>query len=210
MICTFGAYAQDGGFYYGTRLALGESNLESKGIDNSQSKLFWQLGAASAFQLTNNIGITADFLLTGKGAKGNGSVENGGITGPSEYTYDEDISLINGEVPLALKLSYPVGGLYLKAYAGPSINFNFVGTHSRTYDNEGYNNNNGFNNSKIKTLETMSTSFVYGAGVDVKAGNNRLFFLDVRLSQSMADIGTINGEGIQSSFVALTAGYMFK
>jgi len=210
MICSFGAYAQDGGFYYGTRLALGESSLESKGIENSQGKLFWQLGAASAFQVTNNIGITADFLLTGKGAKGSGSVEEGGITGPKNYSYDDDISLINGEVPIALKLSYPLGGLYLKAYAGPSINFSFAGVYSRTFDDQGYNDGNGFNNRKIKTLETMSTSLVYGAGVDVKAGNNRLFFLDVRLSQSMADIGTINGEGIQSSFVALTAGYMFK
>lgn len=205
---TLTGLAQDKGFYYGTRFTLGETSLSGGNLQNPTGKLLWQVGAASAYQFTPNIGLTADFLITGKGTKGTGSETTGGVI-PQTYDYNEKINLLNGEVPIAAKLSFGIGNLYLKAYAGPSVNFNFGGFHTLTYDDNAYNDNNGFTNKEITTLETMSTSLVYGAGIDVKSGDGRLFFLDLRLSSSFEPIGTINGADIESKFVGLSAGYLF-
>lgn len=203
------AFAQNVGFYYGTRLGLGESTLDGGGIINPQAKLLWQIGGASAFQFTDNIGIMADFLLTGKGAKGSGETEAGGIWGSRKFAYNEKISLLTGDIPIMAKLSYGFAGFYIKAFAGPSVNFNFNGMHSLTYDDADFHNENGFENKEITTLETMSNAFVYGVGFDVKAGDGRLFFLDVRKSTGNENVGTLRNAGFTSGYTAITAGYYF-
>ena len=72
---------------------MGESNIIGGQLDNTTGKLFWQAGAASAYQFTENIGLTADFLLSGKGTKNNDEVTtSGGIWGDRTYKYDEKVS----------------------------------------------------------------------------------------------------------------------
>jgi hypothetical protein len=206
---TASSFAQDKGFYYGTRVSLGESDMTGGELNNTTGKLFWQVGGASAYQFHENIGITADFLLSGKGTKNTDEVKtSGGIFGNNTYPYAEKISLLTGDVPIALKLSLRIQKMYLKVYGGPSINFQFAGFHTREYDDENYNDKNGFNNSELE-LETMNLGWMYGAGVDVDAGDGRLFFLDFRLGNSPNDITTINGKGVRNSYMGLSAGYLF-
>ncbi len=203
-------FAQDKGFYYGSRLSLGESDLSSKALNDTKGKLMFQLGAASAYQFTENIGVTADFLFTSKGTKNNGTHQASGVLGNTDRKYAEKISLFTGDVPITLKLSAGLDKLYFKAYAGPSINFQFAGLHSLQYDDDNYNEDNGFENTDITNkLETMNLAFVYGVGVDVKSGDGRLFFLDFRYSNSPGAVGNIYNEDFKSSYLALSAGYLF-
>lgn len=206
---TTAAFSQEKGFYYGTRVSLGESQLTGGNLQNAGGKLLWQVGGASAYQFTKNAGLTADFLVSGKGGKNQGVTEQGGITGTRKYTYNDNFSMLNADVPLCVKFSLPLGGLYLKAYGGGSASFNLGGIHTREYDDADYNQDNGFNGRQIKTLETMYFSLVYGAGIDVKAGDGRLFFLDFRAAAPLSDAGSINGERFESKYMALSAGYMF-
>ncbi|MFT4996431.1 MAG: hypothetical protein ACI9BJ_000931 [Flavobacteriales bacterium] len=203
-------FAQDKGFYYGTRFSLGESDLLGGQLENTTGKLFWQVGAASAYQFTENIGLTADFLLSGKGTKNNDEVtSSGGVFGDRTYKYDEKVSLLSGDVPIAMKFSVNIQKLYLKVYGGPSVNFQFAGFHTREYEDANYNDENGFDNKEITSLETMNLGWVYGAGVDVKSGDGRLFFLDFRLGNSPKSIASINGKGVRNSYMGLSAGYLF-
>lgn len=209
MLISLISMAQEQGFYYGTRFGLGESELSGGNLENPNGKLMWQVGATSVYQFSNNIGISADFLLSGKGSKNSGVTKETIITGSTDYPYTEKISLLTGDVPILGKLSFGVQNLFIKAFAGPSINFAFGGLYSREYENSNYNENNGFTNQDMNNLETMSTSLVYGIGVDVKSTDGRLFFLDLRLSNAMGSIGSLNGESLEGKYLALNVGYLF-
>lgn len=201
--------AQSEGFYYGTRLGLGESTIDGGGISNPSGKLMWQAGGSAVYQFSNNIGLGADFLLSGKGVKGSGEVEEGGLTGSTTYSFNEKVSLLSGDVPIYAKASLGFGNIYIKVFGGPSINFNFGGLYSREYDDANYNDNNGFNNVEMKNLETIETSLMYGLGIDVRSNDGRLFFLDLRLANSMNSIGTLNGSEMNLNYLCLNAGYLF-
>lgn len=210
LVLATSTFAQDKGFYYGTRISLGESNIIGGQLDNTTGKLFWQAGAASAYQFTENIGLTADFLLSGKGTKNNDEVTtSGGIWGDRTYKYDEKVSLLSGDVPIAIKFSINIQKLYLKVYGGPSVNFQFAGFHTKEYEDADYNNENGFDNKQITSLETMNLGWVYGAGFDVESSDGKLFFLDFRLGNSPKAIATINSKGVRNTYMGLSAGYLF-
>ena len=203
------SFAQDKGFYYGTRFSLGESDLSSSNLENTTGKLFWQAGAASAYQFTKNIGLTADFLLSGKGTKNTGNFTSASVLGTTERKYDQKISLLRGDVPITLKLSANVEKLYFKAYAGPNINFQLAGVHTLQYEDEDYNDDNGFENADISNnFETMTLGMLFGAGIDVKAGDGRIFFLDFRYSPS-STVGTWGSQDLKSNFIGLSTGYLF-
>ncbi len=208
-LSAFFSQAQSEGFYYGTRLGLGESNIEGGMISNPTGKLMWQAGGSTVYQFSNNIGLGADFLLTGKGTKGNGEVEEGSLTGSTTYSYNDKISLLTGDVPIYVKASVGFGNIYLKVFGGPSINFNFGGLYSREFDDANYNEGNGFNNVEMKSLETIETSLMYGLGIDVKSGDGRLFFLDFRLANSLNSLGMLNGSEMNLNYLCLNAGYLF-
>lgn len=201
--------AQEQGFYYGARFGLGESTLKTDALQEANSKLLWTAGAATAYQFTNSIGLTADFMLTGKGAKGAGVTEESGLTGSTEYSYTEKVNLLYLDVPVLLKLSVGVQKLNFRAFGGPSLNFAFGGIHERTYENANYNQDNGFSR-EISTLETLDKGMVYGVGIDAASSDGRLFFLDARIGRSLGSIGTLQGEKMRSSSFSLTAGYLFR
>ncbi len=209
-VLTFQASAQDKGFYYGTRFSLGETSFETNGLQNEKGKLMWQVGAASAYQITEHIGLTADFLLTGGGTKNTGVHKSATVLGNQDRPYAEKFNLISGDVPVLLKASFGFDKLYLKVYGGPSVNFQFAALHSITYDDANYNKDNGFENNDVSNnFETMNIGIVYGAGVDVKAGDGRIFFLDFRMGNSNKAIGMFYNEDIKSSYMGLSAGYLF-
>lgn len=209
VILTASTFAQDKGFYYGTRFSLGESDLSGGNLASTTGKLFWQAGAASAYQFTENIGLTADFLISGKGTKNSGTHTSASVLGNTERKYDEKISLLTGDVPITLKLSANVEKLYFKAYAGPNINFQLAALHTIQYEDENYNEDNGFENADVsKNFETMTVGMLFGAGVDVKAGDGRIFFLDFRYSPS-STVGTWGSQDLNSNFIGLSTGYLF-
>ncbi|MCB0734959.1 MAG: outer membrane beta-barrel protein [Bacteroidetes bacterium] len=201
--------AQQTGFYYGTRGGLGESLFEGGGIQNPTGKLLWQIGGASAYQFHKNVGVMADFLLTGRGTKANGITEQGGLTGTKEYAFNEKVNVLSVDVPIAAKLSVGNGNFFFKAYAGYSLNFHLGGAQSRTYDDSNYNADHGFTNKELTGLETMDQGIVYGLGVDVRSGDGRLFFLELRKSQGQNPIGKLNGSNMTQQYFTLHAGYLF-
>ena len=209
VVISASTFAQDKGFYYGTRFSIGQSDLEGAQLENTTGKLLWQVGGASAYQFNKNIGLTADFLLSGKGTRNSGSFSTASVLGNTERKYDEKINLFTGDVPITLKFSTGLEKFHIKAYAGPNINFQLASLHTVQYEDDNYNDDNGFENEDISSnFETMTVGMLFGAGIDVKAGDGRLFFLDFRYSP-YSTIGTWRNEDIKSGFLGLSTGYFF-
>lgn len=203
------ANAQETGFHYGARFGLGESKLISEGIDQSNGKLLLSGGFTSTYQLTDFLGIGADLLVTSKGDKTQGTYTSSGITSNS-YAYTENFSMIYTEVPVTGKLSIPITkNLYLKGFAGPSMNFNLLSSSTRQYDNQNYNEENGYVNKPLNGTEVIEYSIIYGAGFDVIDNNQKMYFLDLRISKPISALGEINGESASNKYMNVSAGYMF-
>lgn len=203
--------AQESGFHYGGRFGIGESSMTINGKSGMSSKLSFSGGVATCYQFNSIVGITADFLFTSKGAKAKGSVTQNDLFGnPRSYAYSEQFNLFYAELPVAAKLSIPLrDDFFIKGFAGPSMNFKLLGMETREYDDESFNANNGYYGRELKNLETIEYSIVYGAGIDVVSKDNRIFFLDFRLSNALGHAGTINYQSVRNNYFMISAGYLF-
>ncbi|MBI1307259.1 MAG: outer membrane beta-barrel protein [Bacteroidetes bacterium] len=205
-----GASATPKGFYFGTRFGLGTSTIDGSIMANPESRLMWQIGIPTVYQLHPNVGIMADFMLTGAGAKGHGKLTTSDIVGnKTDHNFHDKISLLNGEIPLALKLNFGKNDLSLKVYGGMSLNFHFTGNYTLEFDDSDYNKDHGTDHMEMKDLEAMSQSLIFGAGLDIKAAGNRMYFFEIRGSQGLSNFGEFGGKNMKLNYFALNAGYYF-
>lgn len=209
-LTTLKTEAQEKGFHYGARFGIGESNLNIEGITTEKGKLALSGGAATSYQFGEIFGITADFLFTSKGATAEGTTQEETLFGTQTYKYTDKYNLFYAELPITGKLSIPIGDdFFLKAYSGPSMNFNLLALESRIYDNTDYHQDNGYFDREMKDLETIEYALIYGVGVDIISKDDRIFFLDVRSSGALTPVGNINGRSAKSNYFLISAGYMF-
>ena len=203
--------AQEKGFHYGVRFGLGESTLNLKNVTTQTSKLLISGGIATNYQFNRFLGANVDFLFTSKGGKISGVTKTTNIFGSEQsYNYNDTYNLYYAELPITGKLSVPLSeDFFVKVFAGPSFNFKLIATETREYNDKDFNNEYGYQNQKIETLETMEHSFIYGAGIDVTSKDNRIFFLDFRKNNSLNPIGTINNYSAKSEYFVISAGYVF-
>ncbi len=201
--------AQENGFHLGGRFGLGESTISSGGLPSMQPKLAMAGGLVANYQVTDNIGFNADFLLSSTGAKASGSTREPGVFGAETYySYKERYSLINVEVPFTGQLSVWMGDFFVRGYAGPGLNFNLMSTQTREYDNADYNASHGFMNRQIDTKNVWGM-MVYGAGIGARTREERTYFLDFRLNRAFSSFGMINGSSAFSHYYSITGGYVF-
>ena len=204
-------HAQEGEFKYGTRIGLGESQLKFSGISGVSNKLALSIGIASGYQFNDIIGVSADFLFTSKGGKREGIHTTTGTLGmKQEYVYDDKYRLFYAELPLALTLRVPLKeNFYLRGFAGPSINFKILGTESRAYENENFDEKNGYFNRDLEDLETIDYAYFYGLGVEIIASDDRSYFLDFRLNEPISTAGQINNIEVENKYFLISASCMF-
>lgn len=204
-------YAQEKGFRYGGRIGLGEGIIHLNGETTESSKLALSIGGTSVYQFNRFLGLSADFILTSKGGKSMGITQGFDFFGASrEYKYQENFNIFSGEIPLMFKFNIPLGeDISIRSYIGPSMQFQFLGLQSRTYEDPNFNSENGYIDQKISSLETVEYGMIYGAGLEVKALDSRVFFLDFRMNKSISTLGMINDEKAKSSYYMVSVGYLF-
>ena len=203
--------AQEIGFNYGTRLAIGEATLSDAKLNDISSKLFVGGGIGSEYRFNNVFSVLGDFLITKKGGKGNGFTEgsSSGIFGGNnvKYTYEEEVDIIDVEIPIMLRLGYGTDDFSVGVFAGPGMNFNLVGVSSRTYDNDNFNEENGYTAKELDKKEITEFGLTYGAGISVTAANGNIFHLDIRKNNGLSDVGKINGAGVRTSYFTVSIAY---
>ncbi len=204
-------FAQNNQFYVGSRFGIGESTLDFKDATRERSKLLIAGGISTAFQFNRFVGVTSDFMFVSKGGKYNGQIVAPDFFGQDRvYTYHDQYDIYSAEIPLALKLTFPVGNNFaFKAYGGPSFQFQLLGAETRNYDDPDFHNDNGYSHRKLNDLQTMETGLVYGLGFEVNSVQDQTFFLDFRLNQSLSNMGLIQSQEVKSSYYMLSIGYLF-
>jgi hypothetical protein len=211
LACSILMRAQISGFHIGGRLGLGESMMSGAALQNAKPKLAVTGGIASNYQFNKWFGINADFLLSSLGVRASGSTRDKSIIGTDDYySYNERYNLVNAEVPLTAQVNIWLSeDFFLKGYAGPAVNFNLMALQTRQYDNDNYNNEHGYMNSRWDQVNNISWSGVYGVGLGVLSKDSRIFFIDLRLNNGISPIGSINGGNIYLRYYSLGAGYVF-
>ncbi len=112
------------------------------------------------------------------------------------------------EVPVMLKVSIPLGNLYLKAFAGPSINFNVDSKYNVDYSNsDDYDQKN----TTLTGVNTAEFSGVVGVGLDVEVPTGSVFSIDARYNAGLSPFGTIMTSGNDgfNNYFGVFAGWSF-
>jgi hypothetical protein len=202
-------FAQSPGFKKGARFSLGEASFKDFNHDNitTDSKLLMSGGVSVSNQFTENFGLMADVLFTSKGAKGSGTTNVGAFG--SEEKFDDTYRLFYAELPIMAKISVGADNFYIKGFAGPSINFNLLGTETRVFENGNVDNNEGYRDRQLNDLEVIEFSTVIGGGIDVVNSVGQAFFVDLRLSSPISSLGKIQGATPSNSYFSIGVGYLY-
>ncbi len=192
------------GFYVGGIAGIGQSSFNSSSLQNQSNKLFIGGGVRGIYHFNNYFGLEANGILTSKGTKASGTVPGSIFTQPEDF--EEQYDLLYAEIPLLAKVRYGFGNFYIKAFIGPSFNFNLGGAYSIDFKNS---TNKDVSNAKISGLKTMETALVYGAGIEVNDEGTGLYSLSVRLSNGLTDIGQSNrnNNNITTQYFAICLGW---
>lgn len=204
MIAFFGK-AQ--GLKIGTRISLGQSNFAGH-LLNSTGRLYAGFGASADYQFNHWFGIASDAMLLKKGAYEVGTYQSNDVL-KSKYNYTENYKFFQAELPVMAKLRIGSEHFAFKAFAGPCIAFNLASVSTRTYDNQSYNNDNGYVNKPLESMNVFEESIIYGIGLEVKSNRNEVLFLDFRNNNGISPIGKINGQNLYTKYSVLSIGWMF-
>ncbi len=186
--------AQDKGFSIGPRLGIGVSNFTGTSNITVEQKIGANIGLAANYQFFKFFGVGAEGLISFKGAKTT-TVIPGNFINQTEKVEDR-YRLYYIDVPVYAKVSLPLGPFHIKAFAGPSFNFNLDARQDREFER---NTDNNFSNRKINGVNALDLGSVIGFGFDVES-SGQLYQIDFRLSNSFGSAGKIienpNNQGI--------------
>jgi hypothetical protein len=200
--------AQNTGFKYGARFGIGQASISDAGIENQTGKLSLNAGLTSAYHFTNYFGLTTDILFVSKGSRATGSETESGFFGSTSYTFEERYKLYYVEIPVMAKASVGNETFRFKIFAGPSVNFNVSGSHTRIFNDPDYDQDHGFTDRSITGIKLLEFAGVVGAGFEVMAGND-IFFIDIRNSAAFNSFGLINNKNAYNNYFAVGVGYMY-
>lgn len=138
----------------GLKLGLNFSNLYGSDVGETSSLLGISGGAYLSYMLSDVLEIQPEVYFSRKGAKEKGVTET--------ETFDYDFALDYIEVPLLLKVSFPIEKLLIRPtiFAGPAISFKTNAKISRVINGYVYDVSYDY----IKSTEV---SLILGAGMSV-------------------------------------------
>ncbi len=203
------AMAQSPGFRSGLIVGIGQATIKNSTISDQTGKLAFMAGFGLNYQFTKNLGLYGNVLFSSKGSSFTGSDQGNGVLSVNNYSYKQSVSLYYIEIPIMPKVSIGFNNFHLKAFAGPSFNFNLYGKESKTYDDANYNQSNGYQKKDIANLSVVEYSFVYGGGFDIELDNNDVLFLEVRDNMGLNSFGQINNANSYSRYFAIGIGYLY-
>lgn len=205
---SFIANAQFDGFKYGGRFGIGQARINEAELGDQRGKLALSGGITSTYYFSKTFGLQADFLFTSKGSRASGEEVVQGFFGTTRFQYEEIYRMFYLEVPVTARLAFGSENFLVKFYGGPSINFNLLGTQSRTYEDPDYNDDHGFTDREINGLELLEGAGVYGTGFEV-AADEGIFFLDIRNTIAFSSFGIINGRKAFNNYFVIGVGYLY-
>jgi hypothetical protein len=197
-------------FHIGGRIGLGESKIKSDGLKDATGRIAVSGGLSANYEFNRVFALNADLLLTSVGARTEGASTERDILGKEyEYRYIDRIDLLFAEVPLTAQFTARVKNFFARAYVGPSANFKLIAIESRTYDDEEYNEDNGYLSRDISNMSVSNYSMIYGFGIGALDRNKKTYFLDFRISNGMSPIGKIYNATSRLNYYMISGGYYF-
>lgn len=138
----------------GLKLGINIANIYGSDVGETSPLLGISGGAYFSYKLSDVFEIQPGVYFSRKGAKEKGVTDT--------ETFDYDFALDYIEVPLLLKVSFPIEKLLIRpiVFAGPAISFNTNAKISRVIDGYAYDVSYDY----IKSTEF---SFILGAGVSI-------------------------------------------
>ena len=202
-------FAQSSDFNVGGRYAMGVSNITSDALEDPSGRLSFNAGFAGMYPLSNLVKLQVDILGSWKGANDSGEEYIGDdvFDEPVYRSYDAMYKFIDLEVPLVASIHLLDGDFKIGLGAGVATNFNLVAINSRAYDNQNYNEDNGFDNVKLEDIDPAHFSHVLSIGFHVGSGDEQKFFFEVRRIGGLSDLGKLNESSARHNRMELGIGY---
>ncbi len=193
----------------GSRFTIGQSEFKGKDFDGKRPGLLLGIGGSADYSFNKWFGLMGDVMFMSKAVKQKGSVPGGIFGDPDRYTYTEKYQFFQAEIPLMAKLRIGNEKFALRAFAGPVFGFNLMSVHSRIYDDESYNNSNGYSNRNMNDMNIFENGLVYGIGIEITGKQNELYFGDIRSGNSLSPLGKFENRNIYLSYFNLSFGALF-
>lgn len=209
LLCSSMLFSQVEGFRTGTRIGLGESRLSStRYSETPRGKLHIQAGGLMVYGFNKWLGLRGDLGFSYTSSIAKGVTNNVGIFSGT-YPFTDEYRFFNINLPLGLRLS--AAGETFRPYAemGISLQANLFGTEKRTYDDGSVNDDHGYGERKMTTLNPLSQDFFFGLGSELVTKQGKAFFLEVRLYSPLNAIGTVDQHNLNLNVLSIGGGVIF-
>lgn len=199
-------HAQEKVLKLGSRFTLGQSEIMGGDFENKQAGLLIGIGGSADYQFNKIFGLMGDAMLIKKGVALKGT-SSGPLIGNQAYT--DKFHFYQAEFPIMAKLRIGSEKFAFRAFAGPSFAFNLMSLQSRIYENQNYNEDNGYENRTLQSINIMDKSLVGGLGIEIAGTGREMFFADLRSSQSLSPIGKIDDKDVFLRHFNVSLGCVF-
>lgn len=196
-------------FHSGARIGLGQSQFTN--VQSPRELMYFTAGGVASYQLTPLVDLNAEALLAYEGSGYEAVQERDATLGfGRDEPYSGETRIIALKVPLYPGVSVGSDEFRFRVHAGPSLNFNFIGREDRDYDNPTINDEE---NMDLQRIDPLTFAMIYGAGVKIRATQEKWVFLDFRYSTGLSAIHTFEFHTQPTSpalnYFSISAGYMF-
>jgi hypothetical protein len=211
VLLPFTTFAQSKGLRLGVLFGVGKAKVENEDFLNQSGKIALGGGLGMTYQLTKNIGVYGNLLFTSKGTKSTGTEMFSGPSGQINYSYWKGLSFYAVEIPLMPKLSVRLNRFHLKAFAGPSINFNIHTNEEKIYDDINFDKDQGYKDQKVD-VPLLEYSVVWGGGLDAEVSEKDILFVEFRKQEdlNMNAINIVNNNHYYNEYYMISIGYLHK
>jgi hypothetical protein len=182
----FGANAQDKSIRIGVFGNFNSVWLFNKNVSDAAGQLNpdatfgGSFGIGGTYMINQKLGIELNLLSTSAGQKYSGDFPStSGLTG----SYTDQMKLKYIEIPLLLKLTSEKGPYF---EFGPD--FNFLSSASETLTTSAYPKSNYTDKDFKDNFNSSNIAALLGFGVDIKASDNVLVTVGLRLAWGLSDV----------------------
>lgn len=201
------ALAQTPSFCFGPRAALGSSQYVDLPA-SCRSGVSMQVGINACWQFTNFFALEFSPTATVYGGQIEMSTSDGvDSRGMARIFPYRDIYHIYS-MEFAAFAKWSIGGPSVRShfFFGPGVGLTMGGTHSKRYEDEAYNADNGYSGHSMRGLKSSFPLGIIGAGVEFKMKKG-IFGIDLRIGRT-GQVASL--EGSQFSARTTTIGMSWK
>ena len=203
------AYAQEPGYYFGPRLALGQAQFT--GQTGFYNGLAVQFGLASSRQFTEGFALQfTPFVGLYNGARQNGEGDGAYPNGVRKILhYRDKYNIFSVEFPLLVKFSGGFRRAHFSVFGGPSLGYIMGGTRSKQYDDPVYNADHGYSGHAMEDLKRGMYSGAVGAAAELKATRG-LLVIDFRIHHNFSPLGRLEGNYFTAHMMTVGPAWTFN